>query len=315
MSRIDVGTMDAVRLSGLTRSFGAVRAVDGIDLVIPRGQTMALLGPNGAGKSTTIDLLLGLSTPDSGQVSIFGEHPADAVVAGRLGVMLQVGQVIRDLSVRELLTMMASLFPSPLAVPDVLELAGLESIADRRTNKLSGGETQKVRFALALVSDPELLVLDEPTVAMDIEARQAFWATMRTFTGRGRTVVFATHYLEEADAYADRIVLLARGKVVADGPTGEVKALVSSRTLRTTLQGADQAELSTLPGVHQVEVRGASVTMHCSDSDAALRALVARYGEAHDIEVSGAGLSEAFLSLTRDDAQDRTSGEPAGVVR
>jgi ABC-2 type transport system ATP-binding protein len=291
---------DEIHLASLEKSFGPVRAVRGVDLTLPQGQTTALLGPNGAGKSTTIDLLLGLTRPDRGTVTIFGRSPAEAIKAGAIGVMLQTGAVLRDLTVRELLAMMASLYPEPLAVGEVLRLTGIEALADRRTNKLSGGETQRVRFAVALISDPQLLVLDEPTVAMDVESRHAFWTTMRDFAAGGKTVLFATHYLEEADAYADRIVLMARGEVVADGSTTEIKALVGQRTIRATLDGGEVTELLTLPGVLTAERHGATVHLTCSDSDLALRTLLAAHPGARDIEVHGAGLEAAFLQLTGD---------------
>ena len=179
--------------------------------------------------------MLGLGRPDAGTVAVFGLPPAEAVGRGWVGAMLQTGAVISELSVREVLTMLGSLYPDPMPVDDVIAAAAIADIAGRRTNKLSGGQTQRVRFALALVSNPRLLVLDEPTVALDVEARRAFWATMRGFASGGRTVVFATHYLEEADAYADRIVLMANGLVVADGSTTEIKARVGRRTIRATL--------------------------------------------------------------------------------
>ena len=205
---------------------GLVRAVRGIDVSIAAGETVALLGPNGAGKSTTIDMLLGLTEPDGGSVSLFGMPPAEAVATGAIGAMLQTGGLIRDLTVVELVAMVASLYPAPLGVDEVLDVAGIEEIAGQRTQKLSGGQTQRVRFAVALVSNPDLLVLDEPTVGMDVEARHTFWTTMRNFAARGKTVVFATHYLEEADTYADRAVLMSNGRIVADGPTTELKAMV-----------------------------------------------------------------------------------------
>ncbi len=270
----------------------------GIDVSIAPGETVALLGPNGAGKSTAIDMLLGLLPPDSGTVSLFGMRPADAIKLGAIGAMLQTGSLIRDLSGRELITMMASLFPRPLAVDEVLELTGIEDIAGRRVHKLSGGQTQRVRFAIALVSNPDLLVLDEPTVAMDVESRRGFWSTMRRFASSGKTVVFATHYLEEADAYADRIILMARGRIVADGPATEIKARVGRRTIRATLPGADLSVLGLLPGVTHVEARGGAVVLNCSDSDAAIRALLPAYPQARDIEISSAGLEQAFLQLT-----------------
>jgi ABC-2 type transport system ATP-binding protein len=302
-----VKAVSGIALHGLTKTFsspdGPVRAVRGIDVAIAAGETVALLGPNGAGKSTTIDMLLGLARPDAGSVTVFGRSPEDAVAAGAVGAMLQTGALIRDLDVRELVAMVASLYPSPLPVDEVLSLTGIEDIARRRTHRLSGGQTQRVRFAIALVSDPELLVLDEPTVAMDVEGRHAFWMSMRAFAARGKTVVFATHYLEEADAYADRAVLMAHGRVVADGPTTEIKALVGTRTIRATLPGVEPAALEALPGVLAAERRGEAVVLRCRDSDAAIRALLAAHPAVADIEIAGAGLEEAFLQLTGDEAE------------
>jgi ABC-2 type transport system ATP-binding protein len=297
-----------IELSGLVKSFagpsGPIRAVRGIDVSIATGETVALLGPNGAGKSTTIDMLLGLLAPDAGTVSVFGRPPSEAVADGAVGAMLQTGALIRDLSVRELVSMMASLYPAPMDVQEVLELTGVSDIADQRTQKLSGGQSQRVRFAVALVSNPELLVLDEPTVAMDVEGRHGFWTTMREFAAHGKTILFATHYLEEADAYADRAVLMAHGTVVADGPTNEIKAMVGSRTIRATLPGVDADALAALPGVSSVERRGEAVVLVCSDSDAAIRALLGAHPDARDIEIAAAGLEQAFLMLTGDGDAD-----------
>jgi ABC-2 type transport system ATP-binding protein len=227
-----------LELSGLVKSFRTpkrlVRAVRSVDLCIRAGEIVALLGPNGAGKSTTIDMALGLVEPDAGTVRVLGRPPRAATEAGAVGVMLQTGSLIRDLTVREVVTMVASLYRVPLDVDEVLHLVGIEPIAGRRTQKLSGGETQRVRFALALVCNPQLLVLDEPTVAMDVEIRHAFWTTMREFAARGKAVLFATHHLAEADAHADRAVLMAEGRVVADGPTNEIKAMTGLRTIRAT---------------------------------------------------------------------------------
>jgi ABC-2 type transport system ATP-binding protein len=309
-----VASEDRIALQRLVKTFrspdGPVRAVQGVDVSIARGETLALLGPNGAGKSTTLDMLLGLSRPDEGSVTIFAKSPRQAVDAGAVGAMLQTGSLIRDLSVRELVAMMASLYPEPLLVDDVLELAGVERLARARTQGLSGGEAQKVRLALALVSDPELLVLDEPTAGLDVEGRRSFWAAMRAFAAHGTTVVFATHYLEEADAYADRVVLMAHGQVVADGPTGEIKARVGSRTIRATLPSADPLELGLLPGVIRAEQHGITAILTCSDSDEAIRALLDAYGdELRDIEIVGAGLEQAFVELTSDDASDPADQE------
>jgi ABC-2 type transport system ATP-binding protein len=292
-----------IRLDGLTKSFrtphGTVQAVRGIDVSISPGETVALLGPNGAGKSTTIDMLLGLTEPDSGSVSLLGRAPRAAVDAGLVGAMLQTGgSLIRDLSVRELVSMMGSLYPAPMDVEEVLHLTGIAGVAEHRTQKLSGGQTQRVRFAVALVGDPELLVLDEPTVAMDVEGRRGFWTAMRSFAARGRTVVFATHYLEEADTYADRAVLMAHGRVVADGSTTEIKARVGTRTIRATLPDVDVERLADLPGVATAERHGQAVMLRCSDSDVAIRSLLDRFEAARDIEIASAGLEEAFLQLT-----------------
>ena len=297
-----------IELDSLVKTFrngeNTVRAVRGIDVIVQPGETVALLGPNGAGKSTTIDMLLGLLEPDSGSVEVFGSPPRDAVDRGAVGAMLQTGALIRDLSVWELVAMMASLYPSPLEVDDVLKLAGIHEIADRRTQKLSGGQTQRVRFAIALISNPDLLVLDEPTVAMDVEGRHGFWTTMREFASRGKTVLFATHYLEEADAYADRVVLMANGKIVADGPPNEIKAMVGTRSIRATIPAAALETLERLPGVTHVERRGEAVVLACTDSDAAIRALLSTFPEAKDIEVTGAGLEAAFIELTAEDDEE-----------
>jgi ABC-2 type transport system ATP-binding protein len=296
------GRAREIRLQGLVKSFkgpdGPIEAVRGVDIEIAIGETVALLGPNGAGKSTTIDMLLGLLAPDAGVVSVFGRSPSDAVAAGAVGAMLQTGSLIRDLTVRELISMMAALYPDPLGIEEVLELTGTGEFANQRTQKLSGGQTQRVRAAVALVSNPELLVLDEPTVALDVEGRNAFWRVMREFAARGKTILFATHYLEEADAYADRAVLMAHGRIVADGPTNEIKAMVGSRTIRATLPGVALDALERLPGVSGAERRGEAIVLACADSDAAIRALLAAHPQARDIEINAAGMEQAFLALT-----------------
>jgi ABC-2 type transport system ATP-binding protein len=296
------GRDGGIRVHGLAKTFrgpqGPIHAVRGIDFSIAAGETVALLGPNGAGKSTTIDMLLGLAKPDRGTVSVFDHTAREAVDAGLVGAMLQTGELIRDLSVREIVAMMASLYPDPMDVDEALELTGLKATAGQRTQKLSGGQTQRVRFAVALVSNPDLLVLDEPTVALDVEGRREFWVSMRAFAARGRTILFATHYLEEADANADRAILMAHGRIVADGPTTEIKARVGRRTIRTTLPDVDAALLGALPGVASVERHGEAVIFSCTDSDQAIRALLERHPLARDIEITGGSLEDAFLELT-----------------
>lgn len=294
--------MSAILVEGLTKRYGQVTAVAGVSFAIPEGQVVALLGPNGAGKSTTLDMVLGLARPDGGRVRLFGQSPDHAVAGGMVGGMLQTGSLIDYLSVRELVTMVASLYPRPFAIGEVLELSGAAEFADRRTNRLSGGQAQRVRFAMALVANPDLLVLDEPTAALDVESRREFWATMRAVAARGKTVIFATHYLEEADAYADRIIVMARGQVIADGSGTEIKARAGGRTIRATLPRVLASELAALPGVTTADRHGDAVLLSCADSDTALRCLLDRFPAAHDIEVRGAGLEEAFVALTADDA-------------
>ena len=297
-------------LSRLSKSYGNVHAVRSVDLAIAPGETVAILGPNGAGKTTTIEMVLGLTRPDSGTVTLFGKSPAQAVAAGAVGGMLQTGALVEYLSVRELVTMVASVYPRPLPVEHAMRLAGVTELAERRTNKLSGGQTQRVRFAIALVSNPDLFMLDEPTAAIDVEGRREFWASIRAVAAEGKTVIFATHYLEEADAYADRIVLMARGRIVADGPATEIKAKVSGRIIRATIPvagpagPADTAALAALPGVTNAERHGEAVILTCADSDLTLRALLSRFPVARDIEVAGAGIEEAFMALTADDNDD-----------
>jgi len=300
-------------LSRLSKSYGNVHAVRSVDLAIAPGETVAILGPNGAGKTTTIEMVLGLTRPDSGTVTLFGKSPAQAVAAGTVGGMLQTGALVEYLSVRDLVTMVASVYPRPLPVEQAMRLAGVTEFAERRTNKLSGGQTQRVRFAIALVSNPDLFMLDEPTAAVDVEGRREFWASIRAVAAEGKTVIFATHYLEEADAYADRIVLMARGQIVADGPATEIKAKVSGRIIRATIPvagpadpagPADTAALATLPGVTNAERHGEAVILTCADSDLTLRALLRRFPAARDIEVAGAGIEEAFMALTADDNDD-----------
>jgi ABC-2 type transport system ATP-binding protein len=297
-----VNETPAIRLTGLRKSFGALMAVDGVDLSIRPGEVVALLGPNGAGKSTTIDLALGLSKPTAGTAQLFGGDPRAAISEGRVGAMLQGGALLPTLTVADSVALVAAAHKHPLSVAEALERARCTEIAKQRVSKLSGGQLQRARFAVAVVSNPDLLFLDEPTAAMDVEARRTFWQSMREFTAEGRTVVFATHYLDEADEYADRIVMLARGRIVADGTPTEVKAVVSGRRIRATAgfawTEAAAAELNALPGVRSVEHRAGVITLVSDDSDATLRSLLATHDDIHDIEVTAHTMDEAFLALT-----------------
>src|SRR5215469_11242230 len=239
--RQEVSGQTAIDLRGVHKHFGKVRAVKGISLTIAPGEIVALLGPNGAGKTTTIDMILGLSQPTDGQVSVYGLHPRQAIERGLVSAVQQSGGLLKDLTVAETARYTASLFPTSTPVEEALRRAGISEIADRRVGKCSGGEQQRLRFAMALLPNPELLMLDEPTTGMDVEGRREFWAAIRKDAELGRTVLFATHYLEEADAYADRIVLLRHGKVVADGTSAEIRAMAAGRTVRATLPGASEA--------------------------------------------------------------------------
>jgi ABC-2 type transport system ATP-binding protein len=277
-----------------------VEAVRGIDHTITPGEVVAFLGPNGAGKTSTIDIILGLSRPSDGDVEVYGLAPAAAVARGLVAAVMQSGGLLKDLTVAETVELTASLFADSRPVAEVLERAGIAGIARRRVGKCSGGEQQRLRFAMALLSDPELLVLDEPTTGMDVEGRRDFWAAIRQDAALGRTVLFATHYLEEADAYADRIVLVRQGRIVADGTSAQIKAMTAGRTVRATLAGASERSLRAVPGADTVEVRGDTVLIHSRDTDAVARHLLTHTG-ARDLEITARGLEDAFLALTGDD--------------
>jgi ABC-2 type transport system ATP-binding protein len=292
----------AVGLQGVRKHFGNVQAVRDVDISISCGEIAAILGPNGAGKTSTIDIILGLSQPTTGQVSVFGMHPRQAIARGLVSAVMQTGGLLKDLTVAETVIYTASLFAQSRPVGEVLSRAGIAQIADRRVGKCSGGEQQRLRFAMALVPDPELLVLDEPTTGMDVEGRRSFWASIRADAEKGRTVLFATHYLEEADAYADRIILLRHGQKVADGTASEIKAMAAGRTVRATLAGASEAELSGIPGGDSVEVRGDTVLIHSSNSDAVAKYLL-NSTQARDLEITSRGIEDAFIALTGDEPE------------
>jgi ABC-2 type transport system ATP-binding protein len=291
----------AVSIDGVVKRFGAVTAVDGLSLKIQPGEVVAFLGPNGAGKTTTVDMILGLSQPSEGSVQIFGDDPRKAVALGRVAAVMQTGGLLKDFTVRETVELTASLFRPSRPVDEVLDRAGILDIGDRMVGKASGGQQQRLRFALALLSDPDLLILDEPTTGMDVQGRRDFWNAIRSDAERGRTTVFATYYLEEADAYADRIVLVRRGKIVADGTAAEIKALSAGRTVRATLEAPDTAAITKVDGVESVDVRGDSILVHGSDSDAIARYLL-NHTSARDLEITSRNLEEAFVALTGDDA-------------
>jgi ABC-2 type transport system ATP-binding protein len=293
-------TTPAVRISGARKTFGAVTAVGGITLDLAPGRTVALLGPNGAGKSTTISMLLGLIRPDAGSVRIFDQDPDQAVRLGRVGAMTQEGGTPNRVTVTELLRFVARAYPKTLPMAEILAAAHLTEVADRRVHRLSGGQRQRVRFAMAIAGNPDLIVLDEPTAALDVTARREFWDSMRRFAERGTTILFSTHYLEEADEHADRVIVIDRGRVVADGTSDEVKRTVPFTTVSIRVDGP-VTHLAGLPGVAGVEVRGDLAVLRTNDADATVMALAAA-GAIRDISISRGNLEAAFLALTSHDA-------------
>ena len=301
------GAAEAITLSGVSKSYRAVQAVRDLSLTIRRGETTALLGPNGAGKSTTIGMILGLLTPDRGSVTVLGTSADQAVAAGRVGAMLQDGGMMSNVRVGELLRMLAALYPNPMQVETALGLCQLEGLEKRRVDRLSGGQTQKLRLAVALIANPDLLILDEPTAGMDVEARRRFWTDMNAEAANGRTILFSTHYLEEADTNSDRIVVIANGQVVADGTPEAIKDSVGLRAVRFTAPQAATLDLSTLPAVSATHLRGDRVEIRSTNTDAVLRAVVQRWPAARDFEITGIGLEDAFIALTEPGATSATT--------
>ncbi len=297
-----------IELTDVRRHFGTgerrVQAVDGVSLRIERGEVVALLGPNGAGKTTTLDMLLGLAEPSSGTVQVLGAHPDVASTSGAIAAVLQTGGLLGDLTVGETVRLIASLHGRAALgrVPDVMRRADLERLAARKVSKCSGGEQQRVKFALAMVPDPDILVLDEPTAGMDVTARRHFWDVMRADADAGRTIVFATHYLEEAEQFARRTVVMHRGAVVADAPTAQLRAGLGSRSVSATLPDGDSAaimeSLGVLPGVDGIRIDADRLSLRAADSDAAALTLL-RAG-ARDLEIAAPTLETAFTALTED---------------
>lgn len=291
----------ALSFKDVTHRYGSRIALDGLDLEVLQGEVLALLGPNGAGKSTTISALLGLLRPQEGRIEVLGSDPRQAVADGRVGAMLQSGSGIGlppGVRVDEAVGLVRRLYRRPAALDQIVQRADIGSLLRQRTDRLSGGQAQRVRFAIAIAGDPDIVFLDEPTSAMDVESRQGFWRMMRDFGDEGRTVLFATHHLAEADEIADRVVVLNHGRVVADGPAATLKAAVATRRLRFVTKQPDLPELSNLDGVTEVSVCGTGVSIDSLDADATIRDLVGRGVQFRDLEITGAGLEQAFVALT-----------------
>ncbi len=286
-------------LEAVNKSYGKVPALCGVNFSVRGGELVALLGPNGAGKTTAVKLLLGLLRPDAGKARVFGGDPADPGNRMRTGAMLQVGRVPETLRVREHIELFSSYYPCPLPLEQVLAAAGLEKLRDRKFGDLSGGQRQRVLFALAICGDPDLLFLDEPTVGLDVEARRMLWDEIRRLVDRGKTVLLTTHYLEEADALADRIAVINRGQIIAEGTPAEIKAQTCGKRIRC-ITSLSVAELHRIPGVGDVKADREAVEIHVRDAEPVVRALLAQDTSLCDLEVTSAGLEEAFLALTQD---------------
>jgi ABC-2 type transport system ATP-binding protein len=300
------GGAPVVSFENVSKQYGRLKAVDGLTLDLRPGETVALLGPNGAGKSTSLDMLLALRKPTGGKIQMFGSDPYHAVKSGRVGAMLQSGGLMPEVTVRELVTLVTGLHPNPEPVETTLKRAGIGQFADQRVDRLSGGQTQRVRFALAICGKSELIVLDEPTTAMDVETRRLFWSSMKQEVAQGRTLLFATHYLEEADQAADRILVINRGRLLADGTPAEIKARAGAKRISFRLDRVDEPFLLGLPGLVNLEVRHDVVQIQSSDSDATLYAILDAGYRPREIEVAGLGLEQAFIAITAED--DRTNG-------
>ncbi|WP_040163390.1 ABC transporter ATP-binding protein [Microbacterium gorillae] len=299
----------ALSLRDVTKTFpsrgGTVHAVRGITLDVRRGEVLALLGPNGAGKTTLLDMVLGFTAPTSGTVEVLGMNAESAVRAGHISAVLQTGGLLPDLTVRHTVAMIAKVQAHPLPVEETLRRAGALEFADRRVSKCSGGQQQRLRFALALLTDPDILILDEPTAGMDVTARREFWATMHERAAEGRTVIFATHYLEEAQDFAERIVLVADGRIVADGPVAEIQSTIATKTIRFTPPADFSADAALavvsatlgrpIDGRHSVD-QGRH-TIVTADADPVALHLLGTVG-ATDVDITPAGLDEAFIALT-----------------
>jgi ABC-2 type transport system ATP-binding protein len=304
------GTGPVVSFENVSKHYGSLKAVDGLSLELYPGETVALLGPNGAGKSTSLDMLLALRKPTAGKIQMFGQDPYHAVKSGAVGAMLQSGGLMPEVTVGELVALVAGLHPRPVPVETTLRRAGIADIAGQRVDRISGGQTQRVRFALAIAGECDLIVLDEPTSAMDVETRQRFWSSMREEVAEGKTLLFATHYLEEADQAADRVLVINRGRLLADGTPEDIKKRAGAKRMSFRLPGANEAALLGLPGVVSLETRHDLVHLQTEDSDATLYAILDAGHRPTEIEVGSLGLEQAFLAITAED--DQANGhEPA----
>jgi len=287
----------------LAKSYGAIVALRNLNLDVRAGELLALLGPNGAGKTTLVRILLGLARPDSGSVAVFGDDPHQGHVQPRLGAMLQVGRVPETLRVREHIDLFSSYYPRPLPQQETFQIAGIEDIKNRPFGELSGGQKQRVLFGIAICGNPDLLFLDEPTVGLDVEARRLMWSQIRTLIARGKTVLLTTHYLNEADALADRILVLDKGAIVAEGTPSEIKARAMGKQIRCTSR-LSLEEVRQIPGVLGAKADRNAFELQVNAAEPVVRELLQRDPWLADLEVTNAGLEEAFLALTQNGNAD-----------
>jgi ABC-2 type transport system ATP-binding protein len=291
-----------LELEHASKRFGTLEALAGLDFSMRRGELVALLGPNGAGKSTAIALMLGLQVPSGGSVRLFGEPPRKIAARRRIGVMMQEVGLNPTLRARELVDLVSSYYPNPLPLSASIAAAGIEALAERSYGKLSGGQKRQVQFAMSICGRPELIFLDEPTVGLDVEAREKMWQTLRGLVREGASIVLTTHYLEEAEALASRVAVLVRGKLVADGSVGEMRALVARKRI-SCISKISAEEIARWPGVERAALESGQLTLVVTDADSVVRRLVLSDESLKDLEVRRAGLAEAFAELTREPAR------------
>jgi ABC-2 type transport system ATP-binding protein len=308
MDQVEVEAIETVRaaapiavLDNVTKNYGAITALNGLSLALRPGEIVALLGPNGAGKSTAVRLLLGLSSPTAGTARIFGGDPRNAATRARIGAMLQVGAMPKTLKVKEHIDLFRSYYPNPLSAAEIVRIAQLDGLEDRLFQALSGGQKQRLLFGLAICGNPEIVFLDEPTVGLDVEARRGLWEQIRSLAAMGKTVLLTTHYLEEADALAHRIVVINKGKVVSEGTPREIKSTVLAQTGRKIrcVTSLSTAQIWTVPGVIDVEISNGMMTVTAGNVETVLRSMLAWDAELSGLEVVSPGLEEAFLALTQ----------------
>src|SRR6202522_1452562 len=301
----DIHPSDVVAgLEAVSLSYGNVQALRQVNFTVGSGKVVALLGPNGAGTPTAVKLLLGLMQPNSGKVRVFGGDPTNPQNRMRTGAMLQVGKVPETLRVGEHIDLFSSYYPRPLPIEEVLAAAGLEKLRDRKFGDLSGGQRQRTLFALAICGDPDLLFLDEPTVGLDVEARRTLWEEIRRLVERGKTVLLTTHYLEEADALADRIAVINQVEIIAEGTPVEIKARTSGKRIRC-ITSLSVESLLQIPGVNSAQQDRDAMMIRAGEAESVARALLARDPSLSGLEITGAGLEEAFLALTQDNGQNK----------